>query len=266
MNGARRRLLQRGLFLGCGAGGLLASMAACLSACGGGDAKVDFAARFDGSAAAPAADSKSHPAADAGVPRRPPLQRTVPPGAIDVRAAPYHARGDGLNDHTAGTDSGRELTHELRVCGNTIIGARRGVGLTGVSGAVVENNRISDREGSMVGHVEDDPRADDVTVRGNHFERCGSAGDVGFSVHHARRLLLQDNHFYDCGHGGPGAYALDFRAGTSDGVALAGNRFSSASGRTRVAIQRKLNHRWTPAHNRFVGNELEGLPNRFEWE
>ena len=191
MNGARRRLLQCGLFLSCGAGGLLASMAACLSACGGGGAEVNFAARFDGSAAAPPADSKSHPAADADVPRRPPLQRRVPPGAIDVRAAPYHARGDGLNDDTAGTDSGRELTHELRVCGNTIIDARRGVGLTGVSGAVVENNRISDREGSMVGHVEDDSRADDVTVRDNHFERCGSAGGVGFSVHHARRLCCR---------------------------------------------------------------------------
>ncbi len=507
MNGARRRLLQRGLFLGCGAGGLLASLAACLSGCGGGDADADFAARFDGSAAAPAADSSSHPAADAGVPRRQALQRGVPPGAIDVRAAPYNARGDGLNDDTAaiqaaidagpavflragtyavtrlrlraglllmgdgqavlaqrGTGSmlsalsdsatgqldgitlqdltlqgqveshgfaehvhlvdlrgvrnarlqrcvlrgfrgdglhlggqaadgtarhnrqvlvienefdgingdnrngisvidgdgiviqrnlfqrctranmpgaidvepneqpfhvvrnifissnrlrdiggnvgaiaivparhhydtppsnflvahnlvegcrafaiafvrmrepaggADSLTHELRVRGNTVVGARRGVGLAGVAGAVVENNRISDREGSMVGHAEEDQRADDVTVRGNHFERCGSAGGIGFSVHHAQRLMLQDNHFDDCGNGGPGACALDFRAGASDWVALAGNRFSSASGRTRVAIQREARHRWTPAHNRFTGNELEGLPNRFEWD
>jgi hypothetical protein len=158
------------------------------------------------------------------------------------------------------------LTHELRVRGNTIANARRGVGLTGVAGAVIENNRISDREGSMVGCVEADQRADDVTVRGNHFERCGSAGGVGFSVHHARRLLLQDNHFDDCGNSGPGACALDFRAGTSDGVVLVDNRFSSATGRTRAAIQRQARHRWTAAHNRFTGNELEGLPNQFEWE
>jgi hypothetical protein len=504
MNKARRRLLQRGLFLGCGAGGLLASLAA-FSGWGGGDADGDLAARFDGSAAAPAADSSSHPAADAGVPRRRALQMP-PPGAIDVRAAPFNARGDGMTDDTAALqaaiDAGRPvflrggtyavtrlrlraglllvgdghatlaqrgtgsmlgalsagpaeqldgitlqdltlqgqveshgfaehvhlldlrgvrnarlqrcvlrgfrgdglvlggqaadgtarhntnvlvienefdgisgdnrngisvidgdgiviqrnlfqrctranmpgaidvepnaqpfhvvrnifissnrlrdiggsvgaiaivparhrydtppsnflvahnivdgcrafaiafvrmrepaggldtLTHELRVRGNSIVGARRGVGLTGVAGAVIENNRISDREGSMVGHVEPDQRADDVTVRGNHFERCGSGSGVGLSVHEARRLLLQDNHFDDCGHGGPGSHALDFRAGSSDGVALVGNRFSAAGGRTRVAIQREANHRWTPSRNRFDGNELNGLPNRFEW-
>ena len=519
MNNARRRLLRRGLFLGTGRSGLLACLAA-LSGCGGdADADADLAARFDGSTAAPAADSINHPAADAGVPRRraPPAP---PPGAIDPRAAPYNARGDGIADDTAALqaaiDSGRpvflragtyavtrlhlraglllqgdgqatlaqrgggsmlqalsagpgqtldgitlqDLTllgqvetlgfaehvhlvdlrgvrnarlqrcvlrgfrgdglylggqagdgtarhngnvlvienefdgvnsdnrngisvidgdgiviqrnlfqrctrpnmpgaidvepdnqpfhvvrnifigsnrlrgiggnvgaiairpghqrrdaepskflvthnlvegcrafgvafvcasdggagsgpdsgsdgadghpggapgHALRVRGNTIVDARRGVGLTGVAGAVVENNRISDREGSMVGHVESDQRADDVTVRGNHFERCGSGGGAGFSVHHAHRLLLQDNHFDDCGHGGPGACALDFRAGTSDWVALVGNRFSSASGRTRVAIQREARHHWTPAHNRFTGNELEELPHRFEW-
>jgi len=512
MNNARRRLLQRGLFVGAGASGLLACLAA-LSGCGGGggggdaDGEADAVARFDGSAAAPAADSINHPAADAGVPRRR-AALAPPPGAIDPRAAPFHARGDGVSDDTAALqaaiDSGRpvflrggtyvvtrlhlraglllqgdgqatlsqrgggsmlqaisagpaqtldgitlqDLTllgqvatlgfaehvhlvdlrgvrnaklqrcvlrgfrgdglylggqagdgtarhndnvlvienefdgvnndnrngisvidgdgiviqrnlfqrctrpnmpgaidvepnsqrfhvvrnifigsnrlreiggnvgaiaivparhrydaepsnflvshnlvescrafgiafvrafddaagssahpprHDLSVRGNTIVGARRGVGLTGVAGAVIENNRISDREGSIVGCVESDQRADDVTVRGNHFERCGSGSGVGFSVHHAHRLLMQDNHFEDCGNGGPGSHALDFRAGTSDWVALAGNRFSSASGRTRVAIQREANHRWTPAHNRFTGNELNGLPHRFEW-
>ena len=155
--------------------------------------------------------------------------------------------------------------HDLTVSGNIVRGARRGFGLTGVGGAVIEDNRFSDLDGSMVGYVSPDQRADDVIVRNNHFLHCGSGSGVGFSVHHARRLLLQDNHFDDCGNGGPGAYALDFRAGGSDWVSIIENLFSSASGRTRVAIQRELNHQMVPAHNRFSGNQLNGLPNRFEW-
>jgi len=174
------------------------------------------------------------------------------------------AAGISFVNQPAGGVGSDTPSHRLVVRDNTVVNAARGFGLTGVIGARLENNDISDMRGSNIGYLPADMRCRDVRLLSNRFLRCGSVGGVGLVAFTVDELLLESNRFEDCGFGGPGSYALDFHTGTSANVAIIGNTFIAPTGRTLVAIQKEAGHVFTPATNTFSGNELNGLPSYFQ--
>jgi hypothetical protein len=163
----------------------------------------------------------------------------------------------GVGSHTP--------SHQFVVRDNTIVNVNRGFGLTGVVGARIEANDISDARGSNIGYLSTDMRCRDVRVLSNRLLRCGSVGGIGLVAFTVDELLLEGNRFEDCGFGGPGSYALDFHTGSSAAVAIVGNTFIAPTGQTLVAIQKEAGHQFTPATNSFSGNELNGLPSYFQY-
>ncbi|MED5620834.1 right-handed parallel beta-helix repeat-containing protein [Ideonella sp. BN130291] len=155
--------------------------------------------------------------------------------------------------------------HNFVVSGNVVQGAGRGFSLTAVCGAVIEGNQFSDEQGSYVGFKDAHLACREVLLLNNVFLRCGSVGGIAMRVFTVEYLQFQGNRFDDCGTGANGSYALDFNTGTSAHVTLDRNTFVTPTKKTLVAIRQEPTHVFTPATNRFTGNQLNGLPSDFPY-
>ena len=104
------------------------------------------------------------------------------------------------------------------------------------------------------------------TLANNTFRSCGSTSGNGLALFKCSSVKLLDNEFIDCGTGAPGAAnAIDFNTGTSSSITIARNRFTAPTSKTLIAIQKEAGHTFTANTNAFYGNELNGLPNNFQF-
>jgi hypothetical protein len=135
-------------------------------------------------------------------------------------------------------------------------------------GITIRDNTWTDFTHSAMVAYRDTNAVRDLTMTNNTLTRVGTADGyclTAFTVDHADFV---GNRFIDCGSGwlGPAA-AIDFDAGTSSHIAFDGNEIRSPGGKTRVAIRKGANHKFTPGTNRFGRNRIDqGLGNGFEAE
>lgn len=133
----------------------------------------------------------------------------------------------------------------------------------------IRDNAFSDvKNGGLIGYTEAANKYRDFTIENNTFTRVASinAGNA-FQVFGGDYITFDGNLFDDCGSGNPGqANVIDFNVGTSSYVTITNNTFLSPTGKSLVAIQKEGAHTFTPATNKFIGNNTGNLANAFAAE
>lgn len=138
--------------------------------------------------------------------------------------------------------------------------------LQGVADVQIVDNKFYDsRVSGLVGYKEPGLGVQTVLIQRNVFERCGAAEGIGVAVFHARDVQFLENVWNDCGTGKSGSYAVDFNAGTSEKIVFKGNKITSATGKTLVAIQKEAAHRFNADSNVFEDNVIGSMPHFFEY-
>lgn len=151
--------------------------------------------------------------------------------------------------------------------GNKVVGPLdRPFYVEGIRDLSITDNTFSNaRRSALLGYRSPALPLNQVVVERNRFDQCGKEDSAALRVFSVTGVRFERNVWDESGSGAAGSSAVSFNAGESDSVAFVGNRFTSATGRTKIAIHKERNHKFSANSNVFNENTLDDrLSNQFE--
>jgi hypothetical protein len=146
---------------------------------------------------------------------------------------------------------------DILVQGNTVSNVASGLRLFGVKGAKILNNVFDTTiQPIFVGYSDAVSKNIDVEFRGNTFKKIDNISNSGISIYTNDNIVFDNNTFIDSYTG------LFFHAGTTTDFHVTNNRFLLPEA---ISVQAIVSdgHTFTPATNRYSGNDVAGLVNQF---
>jgi parallel beta-helix repeat protein len=143
---------------------------------------------------------------------------------------------------------------DVSILGNTIQNTERGIVLDGVSGVLLEGNRIESSSKEII--VGNAVGASNIQFTSNHFSRLGTSTERGVllmgSLDHVN---FENNEFVDIGSDQTKeGVAVLLTSGSGTNISFLGNTFSTPNGITKTAVQVDLG--FVTKLGTWVGNVL----------
>lgn len=151
----------------------------------------------------------------------------------------------------------------LKIVDNSVSGANNfGIFLTGIRGVEVKDNTFfNNKNGLLLGSTTVGSKLIDLDIKDNKFKKHASGGIAGGVILYGCERVDIENNLFDDVLGS----SIVFMDGTSSYVTLDKNTFTSPTGSTVLAVEKKSGHTFTKATNLKKDNVYIGsLPDFFE--
>jgi len=196
---------------------------------------------------------------------------TVPTNIIieENEFSGYVGTGAFISFNTNRVPSSTSAKNDWKIIGNNCITGGLPFSLFDGNKVTFRDNYFQDcTQGGLIGYTGSTNQVYDLEFLNNRMVRCSSSGSgCGLTIFTLNFGHFENNKWIDCGTGVAGnSNAIDFNSGSSTYIQFDNNEISAPTSKTLVAIQKEAGHTFSFTTNRYIGNNVNGLPNAFQAE